>query len=219
MVFFMYCQLSFRIGFTLGRGGHRGRFQPRSPTFLHFAGPRCSQYPRSRTSPSRISWATSLCNSSSDFWSVPTEVTLARFPISITSLLSLKKSATGVTYKIDSTLPDTSEWFKVLSGPELSWLRALLTSQTIVQGRSYIDNTFRQALCLRAGLRVIVGMSGKSPVSLTIYSTARSFDSHNADFKVVEIKYSASLKLRSTKAAVVPPFPCTSNLSMSPPWA
>ena len=219
MVFFMYRQLSFRIGFALGRGGHRGRFRPRSPTFLHFAGPRCSQYPRSRTSPSRISWATLLCNSSSDFWSVPTEVTLARFPISITSLLSLKKSATGVTYKIGSTLPDTLEWFEVLSGPELSWLRALLTSQTIVQGRSYIDNTFRRALRLRAGLRVVVGMSGKSPVSLTIYGTARLFDSNNADFKAVEIKYSASLKLHSTKAAAVPPFLCTSNSSTSPPWA
>ena len=38
-------------------------------------------------------------------------------------------------------------------------------------------------------------MSGKSPVSLTIYGAARSLGLHNDDFKVVEIKYSASSKL------------------------
>ena len=109
--------------------------------------------------------------------------------------VDVKKSATSITYKIGSALPDTSEWFEVLSGSELNWLRALLTSQTIVQGRSYIDNPLRRALRPRAGQRVVVGMSGRSPVSLTIYGAARSFGSHNADFKAVEIKYSASSKL------------------------
>ena len=109
--------------------------------------------------------------------------------------IQVKKSSTSITYKVGSALPDVSEWLEVLSGSELNWLKALLTSETIVQGPAYIDNPLRRALRPRAGQRVVVGLEGGSPVSLTFYGAARSFGAHKADFKAVEIKYSTSSKL------------------------
>ena len=80
------------------------------------------------------------------------EVTPIRFPLSITSFLSLKsdvpddvdekKSPTSTPYKVSSAIPDTLEWFEVLSGFELNYFIALLTSQIIVQGHSYTNNHF-----------------------------------------------------------------------------
>ena len=103
----------------------------------------------------------------------------------------VKKLSTSITYKVGNVLPDVSEWLEVLSGSELNWLKALLTSETIMQA-AYINNPL---LHPRAGQCIIVGLEGGSPVSLTFYDAARSFSMHKADFKAVEIKYSASLKL------------------------
>ena len=43
-------------------------------------------------------------------------------------------------YMLDNDIPDATSWLETLEGLEFSWLHALLTSRTIVQGKSYIDN-------------------------------------------------------------------------------
>jgi hypothetical protein len=44
-----------------------------------------------------------------------------------------------VTYTLGESLPEPSSWLETVAGPDLSWLRALLTSVTIAQCTSYID--------------------------------------------------------------------------------
>jgi fatty acid synthase subunit alpha len=93
----------------------------------------------------------------------------------------------SVTYTLGDNLPDVSPWLETLAGPDLNWLRALLTSVTIVQGTSYINNPIRRLLVPRRGQKVVV-----SPTSLNVYGAARSHGPHKDGFKAVDILYSSS---------------------------
>ena len=73
-----------------------------------------------------------------------------------------------VTYELGTRLPSISAWLKVLAGPTLSWLRALLISPTIIQGSSYIDNPMRRLLAPRTGQRVVVGINGSNVSSIML---------------------------------------------------
>jgi fatty acid synthase subunit alpha, fungi type len=77
-----------------------------------------------------------------------------------------------------------------LAGPDLTWLRALLTSVTIVQGTSYINNPIRRLLTPHRGQKVVV-----SPTSVNVYGAARSYGPHIDRFKAVEISYTSSSSL------------------------
>lgn len=76
---------------------------------------------------------------------------------------------------------------EALSGPELSWSRALLHAPTVVQGSSYINNPVRRLLNPRRGQKVVV-----SPTSIKLYGAARSFGPHQDDFQAMNITYTAS---------------------------
>ena len=56
-----------------------------------------------------------------------------------------------VTFKFGSKLPETESWFQTLAGSELNWLFALVSSPTVVQGTSYIDNAIHRILVPWAG--------------------------------------------------------------------
>ncbi|KAG1876139.1 hypothetical protein C8R48DRAFT_669334 [Suillus tomentosus] len=97
-----------------------------------------------------------------------------------------EETATSVTYTVGDIIPDTKEWLQALSGSELGWLKALLTSDTIVQGTAYIDNPLQRALAPRRGQKVVIGMEK---------GAGRSHGTHKPDFKAVEIQYTASSNL------------------------
>jgi fatty acid synthase subunit alpha len=107
-------------------------------------------------------------------------------PAVVSQLNGIKKaeSANEVTYALGATLPDVSSWLETLAGPELAWSRALLSSPTIVQGTSYVDNPIRRLLSPRRGQKVTV-----SPTSITVYGAARSYGPHKNGFKALEIIY------------------------------
>ena len=73
---------------------------------------------------------------------VPTIDYLGPKPEALPKLTGFAKvqSMNEITYTIGDSLPDRSAWLQTLAGPNLSWLRVLPTSITIVQGTSYIDN-------------------------------------------------------------------------------
>ncbi|KDR66848.1 hypothetical protein GALMADRAFT_216738 [Galerina marginata CBS 339.88] len=73
------------------------------------------------------------------------------------------ESGSTVTFEIGSQIPDALAWLETLSGSELSWIRALLTSTIIVQGTSYIDNPLRRILAPRAEQKVVVKYAGSLP--------------------------------------------------------
>ncbi|KAH8822971.1 fatty acid synthase [Flagelloscypha sp. PMI_526] len=114
-------------------------------------------------------------------------------PAAVETVTGVKKEAQGeeVTFTVSAgQLPDKEEWLEMLAGSKLSWLRALVSSPTIVQGKAYIDNPIRRILAPRKGQKVII--AGER--SITVYGSARSFGPHPSDFKAVEITYDASSK-------------------------
>lgn len=60
-------------------------------------------------------------------------------------------SGETTTYTVGSAPPSQKEWLEVLAGSTLSWLRALITSPTIVQGTSYVANPIQRLLIPRVG--------------------------------------------------------------------
>jgi fatty acid synthase subunit alpha, fungi type len=100
-----------------------------------------------------------------------------------------------VTFKFGSQLPETETWFRTLAGLELNWLFALVSSPTIVQGTSYVDNTLRRILAPRAGQKVVVKYAGSLPSSVTIYGAARSYGEHIPTFKALSIVFNPETKL------------------------
>jgi fatty acid synthase subunit alpha, fungi type/fatty acid synthase subunit beta, fungi type len=104
--------------------------------------------------------------------------------------IEMVEAGDEVTYTLGENLPEVSSWLETLASPKLSWLRALLTSVTIVQGTLYINNPIRRLLAPRRGQRVIV-----SPTSVIIYGAARSYGPHKDGFKALEVLYTATAGL------------------------
>jgi fatty acid synthase subunit alpha, fungi type len=127
-----------------------------------------------------------------DVSKVPTVDYLGPKPEVLPKLTSFGKVQSGdeITYTLGDSLPDRSAWLQTLAGPNLSWLRALLTSDTIVQGTSYIDNPIHRLLAPRRGQKVVV-----TPTSINVYGAARSYGRHIDGFKAVEILYTPSSHL------------------------
>ncbi|KAJ7808682.1 hypothetical protein B0H14DRAFT_3761317 [Mycena olivaceomarginata] len=128
---------------------------------------------------------------------VPTVDYLSAKPAALPAVPNVKRSeANGeVIYEFGTALPDTSLWLDTLAGSNLTWLRALATSTTIVQGTSYIDNPISRLLAPRPGLKVVVGHDGSSPSSVTVYGAAHSYGEHKPTFKAVKIKFTPTSKL------------------------
>jgi fatty acid synthase subunit beta len=100
-----------------------------------------------------------------------------------------------VTFKFGSKLPETESWFQTLAGSELNWLFALISSPTVVQGNSYIDNALRRILVPRAGQKVVVKYAVSLPLSVTVYGAARSYGEHIPTFKALSIVFNPETKL------------------------
>jgi fatty acid synthase subunit beta len=84
-----------------------------------------------------------------------------------------------------------------LAGSELNWLFALISSPTVVQGTSYVDNALlvRRILVPRAGQKVVVKYAGSLPLSVTVYGAARSYGEHVPTFKALSIVFNPETKL------------------------
>jgi fatty acid synthase subunit alpha, fungi type len=113
----------------------------------------------------------------------------------VPSVVDYVESDGVVSYKLDQSLPDVHGWLETLAGPDLNWLRALITSPTVVQGTSYIDNPIRRLLAPRAGQQVDITFDGTSPASLAVFGAARSHGEHKTSFKSVEIVFDKATKL------------------------
>ena len=74
-----------------------------------------------------------------------------------------------VTFKFGSKLLESESWFQTLAGLELNWLFALISSPTIVQDTSYVDNALCCILVPRAGQKVVVKYAGSLPLLVAVY--------------------------------------------------
>lgn len=71
----------------------------------------------------------------------------------------------------------------------------LISSPTVVQGTSYVDNALRRILVPRAGQKVVVKYTGSLPLSVTVYGAARSYGEHVPIFKALSIVFNPETKL------------------------
>jgi fatty acid synthase subunit alpha len=113
-------------------------------------------------------------------------------PASIPAGVKEESKSNTTTYTIGRSVPATDNWLEALAGPKLSWLRAFLTSVTIIQGTSYVDNPLRRIFAPRAGQKVIVSTSGDVVTSIALHGGIRSHGQQKSDFKAVEAKFDQS---------------------------
>lgn len=98
------------------------------------------------------------------------------------------------TCTIGSNVPSSQEWLEALAGNKLSWLRAILTTPSIVQGTSYIANPIQRLFAPRAGQKVVLQAKRGVPSSITVFGSARSYGKHQEDFKSAEVVYDDSTR-------------------------
>ncbi|KAJ1342853.1 holo-[acyl-carrier-protein] synthase [Batrachochytrium salamandrivorans] len=67
-------------------------------------------------------------------------------------------------------LPSSKDYFEYLSGPETGWMRALLASDSIVQGKLLVSNPIRRILRPRAGQTVFIRQDdNRKPIIISVY--------------------------------------------------
>lgn len=109
-----------------------------------------------------------------------------------TGLVSETEDGDVRTLKIGTTVPSVDDWLEVVAGPDVSWLRAALTSINVVQGSSYLSNPFRRVFTPRKGQTVVIKSTNGKSQSVSLYGGARSSGPHPSDFKAVELSYDSS---------------------------
>lgn len=117
-------------------------------------------------------------------------------PVGSVIAAGVQRSINGndIVFTIGEVLPKTSDWLEIIAGSQLSWLRAVLTSPTVVQGTAYIDNPIRRVFAPRRGQKVVISTDGISPISISAYGAARSHGEHKPTFKAVEVRYDAATR-------------------------
>lgn len=94
--------------------------------------------------------------------SIPQIEYLGGGPIEIKKSIEPASSAANnnetvfLTGENEAALPEEDAWFQVIAGPCYNWLRALLTSPFIVQGKKFVDNPLKQLFRPRPGQRVVI---------------------------------------------------------------
>lgn len=92
-------------------------------------------------------------------------------------------------------LPKSNVWLDALAGPEASWLRALLTSVSLVRGRSYVDNPMKRLLAPRPGQTVQLERDDKGrAVQLTLLGAYRSYGPADGNMPIVHATFNPQLK-------------------------
>ena len=129
-----------------------------------------------------------------DVSKVPMTDYLAPPPAPPAALIKSIKAKGSLTFNVPTSVPDTGVWLENLAGPHLSWLRALLTSSTIVRGSSYVDNPIRRLLAPRTGQKVVIRLQGATPIGIDVFGAIRYDGPQKEDFKAVEINYTPGNK-------------------------
>jgi enoyl reductase-like protein len=139
-------------------------------------------------------------NYGGDISKVPVADYLGAKPAPSPSLtgVTVEKTDSETTYTVGSTVPDTATWLESLAGPRLNWLRAFLTSITIVQGTGFIDNPMRRIFAPRTGQKVFIKSASGVPTGIAVFGSARSFGVHKPEFKAVDVAFDASKQTIST---------------------
>lgn len=87
-------------------------------------------------------------------------------PISKSAIKEASASTSEHVFEIGtSNVPSEDNWLQAISGPKYNWLRALLTSPFIVQGKRFTDNPAKRIFRPRAGQKVTVSTDAQGNVT------------------------------------------------------
>ena len=84
-----------------------------------------------------------------------------------------------------------------MAGSQLNWLFALISSPTVFQDTSYVENALHHILLPQAGQKVIIKYAGSLPMSVAVCGAARSYgDSDDLPaFNALSIVFNQKTKL------------------------
>ncbi|KAI7866261.1 fatty acid synthase [Spinellus fusiger] len=102
---------------------------------------------------------------------IPVIEYLGGAPIEKSLFKSTASNATETVYQLpenESALPQDKDLYQTISGDDYNWLRALLTSSFIVQGKQYIDNPLQRIFRPRVGQKITVTQNGKSITGIQV---------------------------------------------------
>ena len=119
----------------------------------------------------------------------------AASPVRKLAGVEVKEQGDEVVFTTSSIIPEKDAWLSYISGHKLNWWKALVSSSTVVQGTSYIDNPLRRLFTPRANQKVVMACSSRVPVSVALYGAARSYGEQRSDFKAAEIVYNDQEKI------------------------
>ncbi|KAI8643676.1 fatty acid synthase [Parasitella parasitica] len=98
--------------------------------------------------------------------SIPKIEYLGGVAITKTVVKEAATSATEHVFEIGSNnVPSENDWLQAVSGPKYNWLRALLTSPFIVQGKRFADNPAKRIFRPRAGQKVTVSTDANGEIT------------------------------------------------------
>lgn len=106
--------------------------------------------------------------------------------------IQIDETDSGATLKLGQSLPPVSAWMELLAGPQVSWLRAALTSTNVVQGGAYVDNPMKRIFAPRCGQVVSIQLKDGQPSQVSLSGGARSHGIHDPNFKAVELTFDPS---------------------------
>lgn len=98
--------------------------------------------------------------------------------------VTVEKTASKITYKLGSTLPNEQEWIELLAGSQLNWLYALISTSRIVQGKNFVSNSVQDVL--KASAKLVVEIENYNDAAKTKLSVFEEL--HGVYKQVVEIK-------------------------------
>lgn len=81
------------------------------------------------------------------------------------------RSGNEVKLTPPASLPAAEHWLQVLAGSELNWWHAIVRSEFVVQGTSYIANPLHRVLAPRAGQKIVIRLLDDQPNQFSIYCT------------------------------------------------
>lgn len=83
----------------------------------------------------------------------------------VASEVSTPTEKVYLTGDSDAALPQEDEWFQTISGASFNWLRALITSPFVIQGKKFSDNPLARILRPRAGQKVTVSSNSHGQIT------------------------------------------------------
>ncbi|KAI9021639.1 fatty acid synthase [Phycomyces nitens] len=145
---------------------------------------------------------------------IPVIEYLGGAPIKSSALKPTSSTATEQVYQMpndDASLPESEDFFQALSGPSYNWLRAVLTSSFIVQGKQFIDNPLQRIFRPRAGQKVTITNAGNKVVGIKVQDKRPwSANGKTSDFVTsVEAKFNGKtidLQLFEKRDSILVPF-------------